>query len=89
MNILIKTCTHDEINFRLSSIMTIGYISQELDPSNITSNEGDEILTALIANLNNGMDNDVLTTTIMAFLNFIIFARKNFENQVKYIYLFI
>ena len=63
----------------MASIVTIGYLSQELAPGQLASEEVDNLLSALINNLNVNADYEILSHAIIAFLNFMVFARKNFE----------
>lgn len=83
INILISTSNHDNLNFRMASIMTIGYISQELSPGDISAQQIDEILTSLINNLNGSSNSDITLHTIIAFLNFLIFGSKNMMIDVS------
>lgn len=66
----------------MSSIMTIGYISQELAPGNLSAEEIDSVLSALITNLKDPKETEIATHAIIAFLNFIIFASKNMSVDV-------
>lgn len=79
INILIQTSNNQDINIRMSSLITIGYISQELNPGHLTSEEVDNILLALINNLTPDTDLEIVSVAIVAFLNFIVFAKKNIE----------
>ena len=79
INILIQTSANPDINIRMSSIITIGYISQELVPGNLSSEEVDNILSALINNLAADTDMEIISLAIVAFLNFLVFAKKNME----------
>jgi hypothetical protein len=63
----------------MASIVTIGYISQELLPGQLSSDDVDKILSALIANMTLDADFEILSNATIAFLNFLIFARKNME----------
>ena len=71
MNILISTATHENLNYRLSSILTIGFISQEINPGNLTIEEVNNVLNVLTINLNDQSE-EVVTEAISSFLNFII-----------------
>jgi importin subunit beta-1 len=79
INILIETSSNQDINIRMSSLITIGYISQELMPGHLSSEEVDAILCALINNLRADIDLEIISVAIVAFLNFIVFAKKNME----------
>lgn len=79
INTLIQTSSHENPNFRMASIVTIGYISQELTPNHLSSQEVDDILSALIGNMKLDTELEILSHAITAFLNFLIFAKKNME----------
>lgn len=63
----------------MASIITIGYISQELVHGQLNSNQVDTILAALIYNLQMNQEVELIKHAIIAFLNFLIFAKKNME----------
>ena len=77
INILIQTSANQDMNIRMSSIITIGYISQELVPGNLSSEEVDNILSALINNLTPETDLEIISLAIVAFLNFLVYSKKN------------
>jgi len=63
----------------MSSIITIGYISQELVPGNLSSEDVDNILSALINNLTVDTDLEIISLAIVAFLNFLVYSKKNMD----------
>ena len=67
----------------MASIVTIGYISQELSPGQLSTTDVDNILSALINNMTLESDLDILSHAVIAFLNFLIFARKNMEIEFE------
>ncbi len=80
IQLLISITSNENLNCRLSSIITIGYISQELSPGHLSTHEVDEILSALIRNMTLDTDLEILKHATLSFLNFLFFARKNMEN---------
>jgi hypothetical protein len=86
IEILVTNCSHENEYFRLSSIITLGYISQEITPKDLSSNEIDKILTGILKNLNSTSNKittlDLESTSIVALINFISFAKKNFSVPV-------
>ena len=83
-------CSHDNEYFRLSSIITLGYISQEIIAKDLVSDEVDKILTGILKNLNSANNkissSELENTAIVALINYISFAKKNFSVAVHYIY---
>lgn len=90
IDILVATCSNSNQNFQTAAIMTLGYISQEITANEFNIADVDKILTALITILNDkNAVKDVLKTTLIAFVNYISFAKKNFENTVNIINYFL
>ena len=85
-------CSHDNEYYRLSSIITLGYISQEITSKDLVSDDVDKILTGILKNLNSPNNkissNELENTAIVALINYISFARKNFSVAVNYIHNF-
>jgi hypothetical protein len=86
---LVTNCSHENEYFRLSSIITLGYISQEITPKDLTTDEVDKILTGLLKNLNSEINKisstELENTAIVALINYISFAKKNFSIKVNFI----
>lgn len=80
VNILVSTANNENENYKISSIMTIGYISQELVPGQLDQNEIDSVLSALITNLTLDQSYEVIKHAIIALLNFIFFSKSDMEN---------
>jgi hypothetical protein len=59
--------------------MTIGYIAQEIQPGNLTTDEVDNILSALISNLELSLEKEIVNLAITALVNFVVFATKNMQ----------
>ena len=68
-----------ESEVKNSSIVTIGYISQELSPGHLSVEQVDGVITSLIENLTQETDIEIISNAIVAFLNYLLFAKKNFE----------
>ncbi len=62
--------------------MTIGYIAQEVTPDCISASQVDDILTQIIANLEN-TDNEIVETAITAMLNLIVYTKKNMSQPAE------
>ena len=77
---MVTNCSHENEYFRLSSIITLGYISQEITPKDLTTDEVDKILTGLLKNLNSEINKissaELENTAIVALINYISFASK-------------
>jgi len=81
--VLVKTCSNDNQNFQTAAIMALGYISQEVNQSDFCVADVDKILSAFILLLKTpNLNIEVLKTTLISFMNYIPFAKKNFEEQV-------
>jgi importin subunit beta-1 len=77
IGILINTSSNEDINIRMSSIITIGYLSQEISPEHISSGDIDLLLSGLINNMKTNEDLEIAKHATIAFLNFLHFAQKN------------
>jgi hypothetical protein len=52
MPIIISAASHEHMNYRMSAILSIGYISQEVHSKNFSIEEINQCISALIENLN-------------------------------------
>ena len=86
MSILISTATHENINYRLSSITTIGYIAQEIIPGSLSIEEVNNVLNVLTINLNDPSE-EVIKAAISSLLHFIIFTSHNMEIEDQRTYI--
>jgi hypothetical protein len=87
IDVLVEISNNNNKNFKSAAIMTLGYISQEIPVSEFQISDVDKILTALILNLSKiDGDQDITKYCIIAFVNFISFAKKNFERAVIFIF---
>jgi len=89
IDILVETCRNENVNFQAAAIITLGYISQEINPNDFQVSDVDKILTALIGILKETKaSHEIIKTSLIAFVNYIDFAKKNFENKVYNLYNF-
>ena len=84
IDVLVNTCMHENLNFRLSSLETLGYICEEISPKGINYADVDKILSAVFNNISS---NDFIITQycLNTLLNVIPLAEKNFLNKVDII----
>jgi importin subunit beta-1 len=83
--ILAHNCFNENINFRVASIETLGYICEELTNKTMQASEVDQILTALITNISDvNVSEDILIISLKGLLNIIPLAGKNFASQVYF-----
>lgn len=85
-DIFVSTCKNEDRNIRLSSIITLGYIAQELSIRDINEVYVNKCISAIYDQLNESNDEEILYESIQAFLLFLPFAKMNFSNDVKLIY---
>ncbi len=82
IDILTQTSQNENKNIKLASIITLGFIAQEITVNDLTDEEMCKILNAFHLLLNNTDDTDVISDTLEALLNFIIFTKRFFESKV-------
>lgn len=84
---LCKNSQHDDFNVRLSSLTTLGYICEELQlcgnfsPDDLEQSVKNEIIVALVNNINNGNEEttqDPCRIAIRALIPSIPYASANF-----------
>jgi hypothetical protein len=83
VGILCGTCLHENRNFKLSSIITLNYISQEIQPKDLTEEEICNVLQSLYLLLNQDGDDEILENSIKAILDYIPYLRTNFQKRVS------
>jgi hypothetical protein len=81
-DIFVSTCRNDDRNIQLSSIITLGYIAQELNTRDINEEQVNKCISAIYQKLDESNDEEILNESIQAFLLFLPFARMNFSNDV-------
>ena len=86
-DILYNTSQLNNNDYRISSIITIGYIAQDLKYNDLNQEQINKCLSAIVNNLNSNNNIDVLKYTVTTFLYFLPFAKKNFETDIERKYL--
>lgn len=88
LGILINNSTHVDIDVKMISLTTLGYICEELPDDIITKHTSDQILTAICANINDvSAKDDLKLIAIQALRNSIPFTKENFRNDSERVYL--
>lgn len=81
---LVNNSFNENMNFRLASLETLGYICEELSSKTINPKDVELILTALIRNLNeDSCDENIAKICLTALNHSIDLADKNFKNPVN------
>ena len=78
-DILSSTAQHTNDNYKKSSIITIGYIAQDLKRSDLNQDQINKLLFALTRNLDVNNNIEVFKCAITSFLYFLPFAKQNFQ----------
>ena len=78
-DILSSTAQHTNDNYKKSSIITIGYIAQDLKRTDLNQDQINKLLFALTRNLDVNNNIEVFKCAITSFLNFLPFAKQNFQ----------
>jgi len=84
---LITTANHTNINFKISSVITIGYIAVEIAPNHFSVEEKNGMVNAIVTLIENDKNSEVLNCAIEAIMNLIPYSRSIQDNYVKF-YLF-
>lgn len=87
---LSQNAEHDDFNIRMSSLTTLGYICEDLQPSDVADQIKNGLILALINNLSSSPNDQSLTLTRIsakALARSIPFASQNFriEHERNYI----
>jgi importin subunit beta-1 len=81
---LSQSSYHENKNIKLAAIESLGYICEELSVGNLDSTSVDDILSAIIQNTTNFInDVEIVKAHLKAFYNVIKHAGKNFSKQVR------
>ena len=78
-DILSSTAQHTNDNYKKSSIITIGYIAQDLKRSDLNQDQINKLLFALTRNLDVNNNIEVFKCAITSFRYFLPFAKQNFQ----------
>ena len=82
---LVNNSFNENMNFRLASLETLGYICEELNTKTINPKDVELILTSFIRNLNEeNCDINIAKICMNALLHSISLAEKNFKNPVNF-----
>ncbi len=82
ISVLCETSKNENKFIQLSSITTLGYISQEITVKDLNETQLGEILSALYEMLSKTVDAELQDVSLTALLNFIPFTKRFFENKV-------
>jgi importin subunit beta-1 len=83
VNSLCQNSYHENINISLAAIESLGYLCEELTLKTIDTVSIDNILSSLITNLANKLNNlDVVKSCLKALFHTIRLAEKNFSREV-------
>lgn len=81
---LCQNSYHTDINIKLSALQTIGYICDELNIKTTNPATVDQILTAIIQNLESNISQlEVVNVCLSSLLSCIPLAQKNFNSAVN------
>ena len=81
--ILITNASGDNLHFRVSSLLTLGYILEGLQPGQVSKAVSDEVLTALSTNLLAEVQDEVKLEAVKALGHALQFAAQNFKNEAE------
>lgn len=83
VEILCQTAKNQELNIKIASIITLGYIAVEVTPRDISDEQMCSVLSTIHHLLINDQENvEVHINTMETLLNFINFCKKFFEIKV-------
>ena len=77
------TSSHEILNYKISSLITIGYIAQEVGPNALNCNEKTDMLNAVLNILNTETNKEILKNATVSLQSLIIHARSNIEFDVN------
>lgn len=82
INTLVNASQYNNINFKIASILTAGYICQEIEPSLLSSNDRINIFNLIFTNLpfGNITDLELILQTLNALSQFIPFLEPNMKD---------
>jgi len=78
---LCENSTSDDINIKLASLTTLGYICEELYPEDLNDHLKNNIILALTNNINNDGPIEPTKLSIKALLYSVPYTRPNFQVQ--------
>ena len=88
LNVLVTNAGNTNPAYKQASIITLGYICEELDPTSLAKAQSDQILTAIAGNLSSDLvEVEIKLDAIKALSYALKFAKANFENDHERQYL--
>ena len=78
--ILSSAALHPQVEFRLTALETLDYITEDMEQSLLSKDEVDSILKVIITNINTCENIDVKEKAIICLLNTIRFCGTNFNS---------
>lgn len=88
LTVLVTNAGNTNPAYKQASIITLGYLCEELDPANLTKPQTDQILTAIAGNLSSDLvDLEIKLDAIKSLTYALRFAKANFENDQERQYL--
>lgn len=79
---MVFTSSNEILNYKISSIITIGYLAQEVGPQFLLGNEKTDLLNAILNILNTDTNKEVLKNATNSLQYLISYARSNIEYDV-------
>lgn len=81
LEVLCSNCTYEDRMIRVASILTLGYICEELMHNELSKDHADFVLTALLESLeNNYQDKDIIEQTIQGIYHSLKFTVSHFQD---------
>ena len=88
LSVLVTNAGNTNPSYKQASIITLGYICEELDRSHLAKPQSDQILTAIVDNLSAELiDPEIKLDALKALTHALKFAGPNFENEQERQYL--
>lgn len=82
ISVLCQTSQNENPYIQLASVLTLGYITQEITTRDLNDDHVCQILSAFYQILNFSTNTELQAQTIISLLNFIPFTKRIFENKV-------
>jgi importin subunit beta-1 len=83
LGVLCLTSQNENNYIQLASVLTLGYITQEITTRDLNDDDVCQILSAYYQILNFSTNTELQAQTIVSLLNFIPFTKRIFENKVS------
>lgn len=82
MDILINTSTDENKNYRISSLITIGYLGQEIEENLIFGVKKNLLLNSILKNIDIQNDEEIIKVALDAFKDFCAIISDNMKTKV-------